>query len=89
MYSRSVQFFEYPRMWSDDKEDLLSIIDDVASTGGFILQKAVSDFETELANYTGANYAVGVGNATDGMEIFLEAIGIQPGDEIIISSVTF
>jgi dTDP-4-amino-4,6-dideoxygalactose transaminase len=75
-------------MWSDDKEDLLSIIDDVASTGGFILQKAVSDFETELANYTGANYAVGVGNATDGMEIFLEAIGIQPGDEIIISSHT-
>jgi len=88
MSSRSVQFFEYPRMWSDDKEDLLSIIDDVASTGGFILQKAVSDFETELANYTGTNYAVGVGNATDGMEIFLEAIGIQPGDEIIISSHT-
>ena len=88
MSLRNVPFFEYPRLWSDDKEDLLSIIDDVASTGGFILQKAVSDFETELANYTGANYAVGVGNATDGMEIFLEAIGIQPGDEIIISSHT-
>ena len=88
MSLRNVPFFEYPRLWSDDKEDLLSIIDDVASTGGFILQKAVSDFETELANYTGANYAIGVGNATDGMEIFLEAIGIQNGDEIIISSHT-
>ena len=88
MLIRNVPFFEYPRLWSDDKEDLLSIIDDVASTGGFILQKAVSDFESELANYTGANYAVGVGNATDGMEIFLEAIGVNPGDEIIISSHT-
>ncbi len=88
MSIRSIPFFEYPRLWSDDKEDLLSIIDNVSSSGGFILQKAVSDFETELANYTGANYAIGVGNATDGMEIFLEAIGIQNGDEIIISSHT-
>ena len=45
-------------------------------------------FESELTNYTGSNYAVDVGNATDGMQIFLEAIGINPGDEIIISSHT-
>ena len=83
-----VPFFEYPRLWSDDREEFLSIIDNVSSSGGFILQKAVSDFESELANYAGSNYAVGVGNATDGMEIFLEAIGINPGDEIIISSHT-
>jgi dTDP-4-amino-4,6-dideoxygalactose transaminase len=86
--STQVPFFEYPRLWSDDREDFLSIIDNVSSAGGFILQKAVSNFELELASYTGANYAVGVGNATDGMEIFLEAIGVRPGDEIIISSHT-
>jgi dTDP-4-amino-4,6-dideoxygalactose transaminase len=85
---KNVPFFEYPRLWSDDREDFLSIIDNVSSTGGFILQQAVSDFETELADYAGANYSVGVGNATDGMEIFLEAIGIQRGDEVIISSHT-
>jgi dTDP-4-amino-4,6-dideoxygalactose transaminase len=86
--STKVPFFEYPRLWSDDREEFLSIIDNVSSSGGFILQKAVSDFELELANYAGSNYAVGVGNATDGMEIFLEAIGVKPGDEIIISSHT-
>jgi dTDP-4-amino-4,6-dideoxygalactose transaminase len=86
--STQVPFFEYPRLWSDDREEFLSIIDNVSSSGGFILQKAVSDFESELANYAGSNYAVGVGNATDGMEIFLEAIGVNPGDEIIISSHT-
>lgn len=88
MTLKSIPFFEYPRLWSDDREDLISIIDDVSSTGGFILQKAVSNFEIELAQYTGANYSVGVGNATDGMEIFLEAIGLKKGDEIIISSHT-
>ncbi|MEL1236183.1 MAG: DegT/DnrJ/EryC1/StrS family aminotransferase [Candidatus Neomarinimicrobiota bacterium] len=85
---KNVPFFEYPRLWLDDRQDFLQIIDEVSSTGGFILQQAVSDFEAELAKYAGVNYAVGVGNATDGMEIFLEAIGINPGDEIIISSHT-
>ena len=88
MSLKSVPFFEYPRLWTDDKESLTSIIDEVSSSGGFILQKAVSDFEKDLSNYTGSNFAVGVANATDGMEIFLEAIGIKPGDEIIISSHT-
>ena len=88
MSKRNVPFFDYPRLWLDDRDELISIIDNVSSTGGFILQKAVSDFEIELANYTGSNYSVGVGNATDGMEIFLDAIGIQAGDEIIISSHT-
>ena len=86
--AKSVPFFDYPRLWSDDRQDFLSIIDDVSSSGGFILQKAVSDFESELADFTGASYSIGVGNATDAMEIFLESIGVNAGDEIIISSHT-
>ncbi len=88
MATKTVPFFEYPRLWTDDRDDFLSIIDEVSSTGGFILQQAVFDFEKELADYAGTSFSVGVGNATDGMEIFLEAIGIEQGDEIIISSHT-
>jgi len=88
MSNKNVPFFEYPRLWLDDRDDFMSIIDNVSSTGGFILQQAVSNFESELAEYAGVNYSVGVGNATDGMEIFLEAIGVNRGDEIIISSHT-
>ena len=78
MSPKNVPFFEYPRLWFDDREDLLSIIDNVSSTGGFILQKAVSNFESELADYTGINYSVGVGNATDGMEIFFRGNRFKP-----------
>ena len=88
MTSINVPFFEYPRLWSDNRKELLSIIDNVSATGGFIMQQAVCDFEIELAKYASVNYSVGVGNATDGMEIFLEAIGVNKGDEIIISSHT-
>jgi len=85
---RSVPFFDYPRLWSDEKDELQQIIDKTASTGGFIMQQSLDDFEKDLATFSGCNYAVGVGNATDGMEIFLEAIGLKKGDEIIISSHT-
>ena len=85
---KKVPFFDYPRLWTDDRDALIRIIDKTAASGGFILQDAVVEFEAQLANYTGANYSVGVGNATDGMEIFLEAIGVNPGDEIIICSHT-
>ncbi len=71
--SKKIPFFEYPRLWTDHKHDYISIIDRVASSGGYILQKELSDFEAELAKFTGANYSVGVGNATDAMEIFLDA----------------
>lgn len=86
--TRNIPFFEYPRLWNDDKEVYMRIIDKVASSGGFILQKDLKDFESGLAKFTGANYSVGVGNATDAMEIFLQAIGLKNGDEIIISSHT-
>ena len=85
---KNIPFFEYPKLWNDYKNEYSSIIDKVASSGGFILQKELSDFEINLANFTGANHSVGVGNATDAMEIFLEAIGLKKGDEIIISSHT-
>ena len=85
---KNVPFFEYPRLWSDDRENLLKIIDNVSSTGGFIMQKALIEFESKLSDYTKSNFSVGVGNATDAMEIFLEAIGINNNDEIIISSHT-
>lgn len=88
MNTQKVPFFDYPRLWLDDRDQMLEIIDQVSSAGGFIMQKALSDFENELASYCESTYAVGVANATDAMEIFLEAIGIEPGDEIIISSHT-
>ena len=88
MSDRKVPFFEYPRLWLDNRKLFLSVIDETASSGGFIMHHAVNEFESELSDYVGSQYSLGVGNATDAMEIFLQAIGLQPEDEIIISSHT-
>ena len=46
---KKIPFFEYPRLWNDYKKEYITIIDKVASSGGFILQKELSEFEINLA----------------------------------------
>ena len=48
---RKIPFFDYPRLWTDYKKDYISIIDRVASSGGFILQKDLANFENDLAKF--------------------------------------
>jgi dTDP-4-amino-4,6-dideoxygalactose transaminase len=85
---RKVPFFDYPRLWTDERDQILSIIDEVSSRGGFIMQKDLFNFEHQLSGYLESEYSIGVGNATDAMEIYLQAIGVKGGDEVIISSHT-
>lgn len=85
---QTVPFFNYPRAYLDDREDLLRIFDEVGQRGAFIMQKDLIEFEASLAQYTGAKYAIGVANATDGLEFAWMAIGLRPGDEVICCSHT-
>ena len=84
----TVPFFDYPHLFTSDENALIEIIRDVGRRGAFILQKDLEIFEQNLAAYTGAKYAVGVGNATDGLQIALMAGGLNSGDEVIICSHT-
>ena len=83
-----VPFFDYSRIYIDDKKLILEAIESVGQRGAYILQKDLKDFETRLAGYVGSTHATGVANATDGLEIIWKVIGIKPGDEVIISSHT-
>ena len=73
----------------DFREDYLKIFDNVASSGGFIMQEEKKIFEEELAEFIGCKYAIGVANCTDGLEIGWQSIGLRSGDEVICSSHTF
>ena len=84
----NVPFFNYPRVYTDERDQLLKIFDEVGQRGAFILQQDLRDFETALAHYTGSKHAIGVGNATDGLEFGWMSIGLRPGDEVIFCSHT-
>ncbi|MBL8210461.1 MAG: DegT/DnrJ/EryC1/StrS family aminotransferase [Bryobacterales bacterium] len=85
---RSVPFFRYPHVFTSREDEILTLVRDVGRRGAFILQEDLVAFEKNLARFLGAKYAVGVGNATDGLHFALRAAGIGPGDEVIISSHT-
>jgi dTDP-3-amino-3,4,6-trideoxy-alpha-D-glucose transaminase len=64
-------------------------IDDVLDRGQFILGPEVAAFEEEFAKYVGAGHAVGVANGTEALTIALRALGVGPGDEVVVPSFTF
>lgn len=66
-----------------------SAISRVISEGVFVLGEEVEGFESEWANYCGAKHAVGVGNGLDALHLTLLAMGVGPGDEVIVPSNTF
>jgi dTDP-4-amino-4,6-dideoxygalactose transaminase len=49
----------------------------------------VTAFEAEFAAYCGASHAIGVANGTDALTIALRAMGVGPGDDVIVPSFTF
>jgi dTDP-3-amino-3,4,6-trideoxy-alpha-D-glucose transaminase len=64
-------------------------IDDVLDRGQFILGPEVSAFEEEFARYLGAGHVVGVANGTEALTIALRALGVGPGDDVVVPSFSF
>lgn len=66
------------------KEELMAAIEEVMASGWFILGPNVEEFEQKFAELSGTKYAIGVGNGTDALSLPMKALGIGPGDEVIV-----
>jgi len=77
--------------WPQFSEDEIAAASEVLRSGkvNYWTGEQVKLFETEFANYLGAEYAVAVANGTLALELALHALEIQPGDEVIVPSCTF
>ena len=51
--------------------------------------KYVDLFEQNIADYTGAKYAIACVNGTSALQVSLRLAGVQPGDEVIVPTLTF
>src|ERR671938_1611485 len=68
---------------------LSEALERVARSGRYILGPEVEAFEEEFARYLGVRHCVGVANGTDALTIALRAVGVGPGDEVVMPSFTF
>lgn len=71
------------------REQILARIAEVVDSSRYILGPNVEAFEREFADYCGASHAVGVANGTEAITIALRAMGVGPGDEVVVPSFTF
>ncbi len=71
------------------REEIVRRIGEVVEDGRYILGPNVEAFEDEFAAYCGAEHAVGVANGTDALTIAMRAMGVGPGDEVVVPSFTF
>jgi len=61
----------------------------VLAHGKYILGPEVAELEERLADYTGSKFCITVANGTDALQIAQMALGIGPGDEVIVPGFTY
>ncbi len=66
-----------------------SAVKAVLAGADFILGDETALFERQFANLAGTNHAVGCGSGTDALHLGMKALGLGPGDEVIMPAMTF
>jgi len=77
-----------PQHWSLQSKIIVALRE-VFATSAFVLGPNVSAFEAEMAQFCGVAHAIGVASGTDALTLSLMALGISPGDEVLVPSFTY
>jgi dTDP-3-amino-3,4,6-trideoxy-alpha-D-glucose transaminase len=85
----TVPFLDVRAATQELEAPVLEAIERVVGGGRYILGEETVAFEREFAAFTGAKHAVGVGNGLDAIALALKALGVGPGDEVIVPTNTF
>lgn len=85
----NVPFLDLHAAYLEVKDEIDAAVARVLDSGWYILGPEVEAFEAEWADYCGARFAVGVGNGLDALTLALRALGVGPGDEVIVPSNTY
>src|SRR5690242_9052153 len=69
--------------------DVNAAMQGVLNDACFILGPPVEAFEREFARFCGAKHCISVASGTDALHLIFRAMGIGPGDEVIVPAFTF
>ena len=86
---KRIPMYDFPREYEENRENYLKLFDDVCRTGQFSDGLFAHAFEKDFAAYIGSPHAASVSNGTSALVLSLRALGIGPGDEVIVPSATF
>lgn len=85
----AVPLLDLKRQYEPLREDIRTAMDRVCDAQSFILGAEVERFEGEAAEALGVLHGVGVTSGTDALLVALMALGVGPGDEVVLPVFTF
>jgi dTDP-4-amino-4,6-dideoxygalactose transaminase len=86
---KNIQMVDLKSQYQKIKTEVNSGIQEVIDTTTFIKGGKVTDFQHNLETYLKVKHVIPVGNGTDALQIALMALGLKPGDEVILPTFTF
>lgn len=85
----NVPFLDLRTQQAEIAAEVEPLVLQILRTAGFVGGPHVTAFENAYADFVGVEHAIGVGNGTDAVELALRAVGVGPGDEVIMPANTF
>lgn len=82
-------YLDVPFHRSEMGEEEIQAVTDVIRSGWLTTGEKTAQFEREFAQYVGAAHAVAVSSCTAALHLSLDAIGLRPGDEVLVPTNTF
>jgi len=71
------------------RAEVLAAVARVYDSNWYVLGEEVAQFEQEYSQFSGVAHTVGVGNGLEALTLALRALGIGPGDEVLVPSNTY
>ncbi|MFC4001136.1 DegT/DnrJ/EryC1/StrS family aminotransferase [Prauserella oleivorans] len=85
----TVPFLDAGAAYHELRTEIDAAVGRVLGSGRYLAGPEVEAFEAEFARFCGAAHCVTVGSGCDALELSLRALGIGPGDEVVVPSHTF
>ncbi|QAA76353.1 MAG: Aminotransferase, DegT/DnrJ/EryC1/StrS family [Candidatus Bipolaricaulis sibiricus] len=85
----TIPILDLTRQYAAIKPEIDAAVQRVVESGRFILGPEVEALEKAIAAYCRATHAIGVASGTDALLLSLRAVGVGPGDGVIVPSFTF
>ena len=85
----TVPFLDLKAIYAELRPEIDAALKRTIESGMYVLGDEVAAFEREYATYCEAKYCVGVANGLDALHLALLALGVGPGDEVIVPANTY
>src|SRR5262245_45102396 len=83
-----MEFNDVRLQYESLRDQIDKIVSQVLGGGRYILGPALEAFEEEFARYCGTARGIGVASGTDAISLGLQAIGVRPGDDVLVPALS-